>query len=199
MVIIKRCPFCRTANSGAQPSGTVFGVANGLGWTFANCLNPACKKLLVISMSEQLGNHVLYPVVEFTLDGAADIPEEIRNDFQEAGKCLLSGCYKASMVMSRRTLQRVLKEQDCTQRNLIDQINHAINENILRPSFHGAANEIREYGNLSAHPNDEQLGNCNAESAGHLLDFVQLLIHEFYEVPSKVGRLQSNRESARPS
>ena len=100
----------------------------------------------------------------------------------------------ASLVMSRRVLQRCLHDQGCTQNKLVEAINHALQTNILRKAFHPLAEEIRQYGNLGAHPDDDQLQNANRESAHHVLEFARLLIHDFYEVPASAALLKKNRQ-----
>jgi hypothetical protein len=135
----------------------------------------------------------IFPVGDFQLDINAPIPEPIRDDFKEAGLCLAANCFKASLVMSRRALQRCLKEQGSDQRNLVDAIDAAIKNGVLRKSFHALAEEIRHYGNLGAHPDDDQLMNANRESASQVLEFARLLIHEFYEVPAAAAKLKANR------
>jgi hypothetical protein len=91
-------------------------------------------------------------------------------------------------------MQRALKEQGCTQNKLVNAIDEAIKGDILRSPFHAIANEIREYGNLGAHPDDDQLQNANRENAQQVLDFVRLLIHDFYEVPAAAMELRKSRE-----
>jgi hypothetical protein len=130
----------------------------------------------------------------YELDNKAQIPNEIRDDFREAGLCLGASCYKASLVMSRRVLQRCLHDQGCTQNKLVDAIDHALKTNLLRKAFHPLTEEIRQYGNLGAHPDDDQLQNANRDSAHHVLEFARLLIHEFYEVPASAALLKKNRQ-----
>ena len=122
------------------------------------------------------------------------IDKKIIDDYQEAGKCLDAGCYKASMVMSRRALQRCLKEQGCPQKKLYDAIEHAVKDSILRKAFHPIAEEIRQYGNLSAHPDDDQLDNANYNNAKQILEFVALLVQEFYEIPALAATLKKQRD-----
>ncbi len=137
----------------------------------------------------------IYPFVSYALDSTAQIPAEIRDDFLEAGLCLGAGCNKASLVMSRRVLQRCLHDQGCTQNKLVDAIDHAVKNSILRRAFHPLAEEIRQYGNLGAHPDDDQLQNANRENAQQVLEFARLLIHEFYEVPASAALLKKNRQA----
>lgn len=164
-------------------------------WGLARCQNGSCRKLVLFSQAQDGTVHVLFPlaVVEFPND--SPIPAEIQNDFKEAGLCLSAGCYKASLVMSRRVLQRCIKEQGVTDRNLSDAISTAVANGTLRKAFHELATEIRAYGNLSAHPDDDQLQNANRDSASTVLSFAQLLIHEFYEVPASAALLKKNRKT----
>jgi hypothetical protein len=138
----------------------------------------------------------IYPPASYDLNSSLQISEEIREDYKEAGLCLSAGCNKASMVMSRRVLQRALREQGCKKKRLVDAIDEAIEQGILRPSFHPVAEEIREYGNLGAHPDDKQLQNATQEKAKSILDFAGLLIQDFYEVPAAAARLRKDRKSA---
>jgi len=135
----------------------------------------------------------IFPFAAYELDAKA-IPAPIVDDFREAGLCLGAGCYKASLVMSRRVLQRCLADQGCAQNKLVDAINYALQNNVLRKAFHPLAEEIRQYGNLGAHPDDDQLSNANRESAQHVLEFARLLIHEFYEVPASAALLKKKRQ-----
>ena len=91
-------------------------------------------------------------------------------------------------------LQRCLKEQGCGQRKLVDAIDHAIKDGTLRKQFHDIATEVREYGNLGAHPDDDQLASVTRENAEQVLEFARLLIHDFYEVPAAANTLRQNRQ-----
>jgi len=195
MPIIDKCPHCDTSHvQGTQVFHQQLSEQHaGVTWRITRCQNPACSKLVLCALA---GATVLatYPVGRFELVADVPIGKEIRDDFREAGLCLGASCYKASLVMSRRALQRCLKEQGCDQNKLVDAINHAISTHVLRKAFHPLAEEIRQYGNLGAHPDDDQLQNATQESAATVLEFVRLLIHEFYEVPASAAKLKAARK-----
>lgn len=197
-MIIDQCPHCGTQHvqTADRYSDTFTPSAAHPAWKVLRCQNDKCQSLVLAIMRAPNVVEKIYPIGKFELDVNASIPQEIRDEFREAGLCLGTGCYKASLVMSRRVLQRCLKEQGCAQRNLVDAINHAKSEGILRSSFHAIADEIREYGNLGAHPDDDQLSNANQDSAQQVLDFTRMLIHEFYEVPQSIDRLRRNRQQS---
>lgn len=195
-MIIEQCPYCKTRNVQTEPrfSERVLPNTNPL-WHVERCQNPECLRLILLTVNPPEDVLGIYPPITYDLDENIPISQEIRDDYREAGLCLSAGCNKASLVMSRRVLQRCLKEQGWTQHRLVDAIDNAIENNILRPPFHDIANEIREYGNLGAHPDDEQLENANHDNALQVLEFARLLIQELYEMPAAAERLRRQREA----
>jgi hypothetical protein len=198
-MLLEKCPHCNVAHVQTQSLwGDYFHASkkttSDKRWQVERCQNPACQRLVLFLFRDHENIESIYPVGSYDLDASININDEIKNDYREAGLCLFAGCYKASMVMSRRALQRLLKEQGCTKHNLADAIQEAIKSGVLRKAFHDIATEIREYGNLSAHPDDDQLSNANKEKAETILNFSRLLIEEFYEIPAAAQKLRKDRQ-----
>lgn len=195
-MVVEQCPHCGTRHVQTALRWTeVLKPNSGASWQTVRCQNPKCAALILVEKVNDVVQRI-YPAATFELDADAPIANEIRDDFREAGLCIGAGCYRASLVMSRRVLQRCLKAQGATHRNLVDAIGQAASDGILRKAFHPLAEEIRHYGNLGAHPDDEQLSNANRQSAEHVLEFARLLIHEFYEVPATAAKLKHDRQGA---
>ena len=195
-MILEQCPHCgihhvQSAVAFNQPLDANNGARL---WQGVRCQNANCRKLVLVDLQNTGAINRVFPFAEYELSPTAPIPAEVRNDFREAGICLGAGCYRASLVMSRRVLQRCLSDQGCAQNKLVDAINAAITGGILRKAFHPLAEEIRQYGNLGAHPDDDNLAAANQTSAHHVLEFARLLIHEFYEVPASAAALKDLRK-----
>ena len=195
-MILDQCPHCyvrhvATTNAFNQQLKQTDGSVT---WQIVRCLNQRCQSLVVIEFAGP-GIRRIFPFLAYELDAKASVSQPIIDDFREAGLSLGAGCFKASLVMSRRVLQRCLKKQGCSQYKLVDAINYALQNSILRKAFHPLAEEIRQYGNLGAHPDDDQLENATQESARHVLEFARLLIHEFYEIPASAELLKRNRQN----
>jgi hypothetical protein len=201
-MILDKCPHCGTSHVQveirATENFTPSSNANG-SWSLVRCQNPECAKIILLTTKERGGQPIIYPPMSFELDEKIVTNTEIRDSYREAGLCLSSRCFKASAVMSRRVLQTCLKEQGCKQRNLIEQIDHAITSNILRAPLHKLATEIRQYGNLGAHPDDKQLDKIDEEKATHIIRFVKLIIDEFYELPAIAQKLERDRQTQNSS
>jgi hypothetical protein len=195
-MLLDQCPHCgvRHVQTELRFVDYLYPGNPTVTWNIVRCQNAACKRLVLVIIVAGVVDQI-YPFVSYALDSTAQIPAEMRDDFREAGLCLGAGCNKASLVMSRRVLQRCLQDQGCTQNKLVDAIDHALKNNILRRAFHPLAEEIRQYGNLGAHPDDDQLQNANRDNAQHVLEFARLLIHEFYEVPASAALLKKNRQT----
>lgn len=195
-MLLDQCPHCKTRHVQTREPFTQQSKDGDSSsyWKVLSCQNPACNRLVLAVITPQGQVRNIYPAGQFELEPAVPVSNEIRDDFREAGLALGAGCYKASMVMSRRVLQRCLKEQGCTQRNLVDAIKYAVDQTILRKAFHAVAEEVRQYGNLGAHPDDDQLASASRENAEQVLEFARLIIHDFYEVPAAAGKLRQTRQ-----
>jgi hypothetical protein len=195
-MVLEQCPQCgvrhvQTAQLFAQQVKA--GDAKAF-WFVLRCQNAACQRLVLVESDPvaQIASSV-FPFVNAGLAGAVTVPQALRDDFHEAAVSLSAGCFKASLVMSRRVLQRCLADQGCAQNKLVDAINAAIANGVLRKAFHPLAEEIRQYGNLGAHPDDDNLTTADREAAQQVLEFARLLIHEFYELPATATALKLKR------
>jgi hypothetical protein len=195
-MLLDKCPHCNTRHIEAKDYHTVALTNNEMDgfWTTVRCQNPLCLKLILVMQNSDKSILGIYPPGSYELDSTIVKDSELREDFREAGLCLSAGCFKASMVMSRRVLQRCLKAQGYTDYKLAAAIDHAMKDGTLRKPFHEIATEIREYGNFGAHPDDDQLNNIGKDEASLILDFSQLLIEEFYEIPAAAQKLRKNRQ-----
>jgi hypothetical protein len=192
-MLLDQCPHCGTQHVQTTPRFTeAFHPSTNATWQVLRCQNPGCQRLVLLA--DEGGTKRMYPGGSHELRSDISLSQAVRDEYREAGRCLDAGCFKASLVMSRRVLQRCLKEQGCSAPKLVDAIDEAVKNGLLRKAFHPVADEIRQYGNLGAHPDDEQLGNASQLSASLVLRFAALLIHEFYEVPADAQSLKAARQ-----
>jgi len=204
-VIIDQCPHCQVRHVevaerqhdhwGYNPDGTASYYLIG------HCNNPKCgKKVFLLSRSRMSGNTTgkdiffMYPCYKGHLPDDPKLPEQVQEEFSEAAECSQIGAYLSSMTMSRRVLQRCLKAQGCEQRLLAQQIDAAKSDEIIPKRYHLLADEIREYGNIGAHPDDDKVELATSENAHQLLEFIQILIEEFYVLPAKADALLTKRQ-----
>lgn len=195
-MIIDQCPHCGIRHVEAAPSAEAQDAKQDERWMILRCQNPDCNRLFVrlCHIPAPFKKRFQYPPGNIDLPSDPKLPPEVPPEYREAATCLAIGCHLASMTMSRRVLQRCLKQQGFSEKTLEKQIDAAKADGTIPKRYHSLADEIRKYGNIGAHPDDDNLALATAENAQHLLEFVNLLIHEFYELPAKADALMRQRK-----
>ena len=195
--IIERCPHCGARYVQITPVGAP--ATDSIDrptcqWQFSYCQNHQCRKLIFVALRDGEVVRIYPPASEELSEEVTD--EVTRAEFREAAICLSAGCYKASMVMARRVVERMLADRGCEGRKLVDRVQDGIQKGILTPRLAEIATEIRQYGNLGAHPDPEAETLCTEANATVLIEFVSLLADELYVTPARLARLSSQRRQS---
>ena len=140
-----------------------------IGYDIAHGSCPECDSPIVVmrrgryvshyqgneALRELVGNpqlNVLYPPGACPRDVQPEVPESYRNDFLEASR-VLAPSPKASAAISRRLLQRVLREHfKITGSSLADEIDQFLNRPGVPSELSDAVDAVRNVGNFAAHP-----------------------------------------------
>lgn len=105
-----------------------------------------------IEDDEDFEEHRIWPRKGFSRKAHGSVPPHIAKDFEEA-TLVLPFSPKASAALSRRCLQNILVEAGgVTKKDLVDQINEAVEKNGFTPSVRRLLGAIRTVGNFAAHP-----------------------------------------------
>lgn len=118
-----------------------------------------------------------------------DVPSEIADALAEAATALAAGCYRASAVMARRTLEAVTVDQGQTSGTLAARLTALSSSGVLQPTLGDWAREVRLVGNTGAH--FDPIETVQREDAEQLLSFVQELLRYLYELPAELNRRRS--------
>lgn len=212
--------FCDTCDKdvflriGSRWKTHVFGVDNYPFFVtfFIQC--PKCKKQsfiesVVLAKPTTVGGRTTYdyehykllqlPTQDVTFE-TQDIPEEyilLKKTVTEAKYNLLNSQYMSAAMMYRRALQILAKQiLGAKGRTLFDQLKWLQeNENNLKINltelFHDNSKLIREVGNQSAHPeDDEDLHEFNEADANALHDLFLLLVNDVFVLPEKIKAMK---------
>ena len=194
------CPHCLVKVHvwwSVTPLGEWPGI-KGLGWQIvhASCVN--CKERiarLVNTVTTGPGGQALrtefdrfvYPLrrKRRAIDSESISPA-LKEDYLEACE-VLEISPKASAVLSRRTLQGILKEQGYDSGNLYKQITDVLAEDgqaALPDSLRETIDVIRNFGNFSAHPITHettlQLVDVEPNEADWCLRIIEELFRHYY-------------------
>lgn len=162
-----KCPHCEIA---FHPQPIYVKLPKGrAGQWFGEChVCPECQRLIVVFMTADLvpktkveditsmhgSNQLLvYPRTTTTRKAPAEVPDEVRQDFNEAS-AVLPHSARASAALSRRCLQHLLIEVAGASRKatLEEQISAVVSNGKLPSALAAELPAIRKVGNFAAHP-----------------------------------------------
>lgn len=166
-----KCPHC-LQNFFEDWSEQFRGVDADGSWRISSCLCPSCKKYILklekyFQSSSNTGNWLEYKLIRpkgiSRSPLSEEVPEQYAIDYKEA--CLvMSDSPKASSALSRRCLQLLLRDKvGVTQKDLSQQINDVLSQNILPSYLSESLDAVRNIGNFAAHPLKHQ-------SSGEIVD-----------------------------
>ncbi|MBL8854815.1 MAG: DUF4145 domain-containing protein [Planctomycetaceae bacterium] len=135
----------------------------------------------------------LNPFVGAASRDAPTLPARVPKEFKEAVTCSVVGALHSATKMERRVLQRCLNDKGHTRHHLAPQIDRAKADGTIPTHYHEIADEIRLYGKISAHPDDDKMSCVTKENWHQLIEFTRLIIDELYILPQKVELLRKNR------
>lgn len=156
-----RCPSCRHQGMFCGLEGLLDshwsngeGRENGLGDLhyyvgLRRCPNLECAAVVMIGGSSDDALTVMPPeIIDFD---ATSLPADIRSTLEEAINCHAAGCYRASALMVRRTLEELCDDKSAGGGNLKARISALSSVAVIPTELLSAADELRILGNDAAH------------------------------------------------
>ncbi|OGS40923.1 MAG: hypothetical protein A3K77_08580, partial [Euryarchaeota archaeon RBG_13_31_8] len=119
-----------------------------------------------------------------------EIPSNISKILQEAKITYSAQCYKASAVMSRRTLEAITAEKGEDTGTLAKRIENLKAKGILDKNLADWATEIRLLGNSGAH--FDPINEITKEDANQIIIFIEEFIKYVYIIPSEISRREKS-------
>jgi HEPN domain-containing protein len=160
-------------------------------WVICQCHN--CEMPIFGNINSGTPNkvRVIHPPVMD--EEPEEYPEEVKENYKEAVRSLAGGNYKASVIMTRSALQAAMREMQATGKDLRAEIEDLAARHVIPTSIKDWAHNIRQGGNLVAHPRpNEKIGKEDAEE---LLGLAQSLFLYLYVVP---GIVEARRQRLNP-
>jgi|SanBayMetagenome_1026888.scaffolds.fasta_scaffold09242_2 Domain of unknown function (DUF4145) len=108
------------------------------------------------------------------------VPDAWRQDLREAGNCLAVNAPNAAVIMCRRVVQRLAtylltEPSKCNSQKLSTALKQLKKEGNVDEIALKALDEIREWGNSSAHPSDDET-EINLQEAQKIVEFVSYIV-----------------------
>lgn len=123
------------------------------------------------------------------------VPAAVASAYDEAMRCVAVEAPRAAAAMLRSALAEIIADKGSSaaqaKPTLFGQLEQMANEGTLHPSVVEWAREIRQLGNVGAHPSS--LGNVTMPEASDLGRLTRQLITIIYEVPARIAAARAAR------
>jgi hypothetical protein len=229
-----KCPYCKNQTTIIEESNTSSNTHYynsksklgpiGLITEFIVCPNPDCKEI-VIKATLYDGNDIIRRNFIYYIKEEAKfinfwnlrpqssaipqpdyIPEQIRNDYEEACS-ILSLSPKASATLARRCLQGMIRNfWKISKGRLIDEINELKNQSTINASTLASIDAIRQIGNIGAHMEKDvdTIIDIDEGEAELLIKLLEDLFEDWYiarhereERNNKIQQLAQSKQAAK--
>jgi hypothetical protein len=198
------CPWCD-----ALTLAEVRGVATWDGFKNNEPVNPPVEYSLVqcsecgdasLEMREDFGMGFVADRPGFAYPAkrrlSNDVPRPLRREFDEAQKCLSVKAYGATVVMVRRILEGVCKENSIQERTLVRSLEELQKNGLIDGTISTWATALRLLGNEGAHYTGRQVPRDDAEDA---LAFSEALLDHIYVLRKRFTEFETRRASKKGS
>jgi hypothetical protein len=128
-----------------------------------------------------------YPYSMECLKIPDNVPEDIKKEFREAENCLGFKLYRASSVLFRSSLEKILKANGYKDGVLINKIDEATKDGVITESRKKLANEnIRVLGNDVLH---DEWREINLDEVEQSHKYIQRILEDFYDERTTVENI----------
>lgn len=146
-----RCPQCRQLGTFELLHGIADVITGEHLLGSRRCPNPKCRTHVFVVLSHG-GARLLasYPPERIDFD-TTGVPSKVTEALEEAITCHATGCFKASAIMVRRTLEELCRDQNAAGANLKARVAALESKIVLPKVLLDAIDELRLLGNDAAH------------------------------------------------
>jgi hypothetical protein len=131
-----------------------------------------------------------YPPETIDFD-ATGLPVTIKESLEEAIKCHAAGCFRASALMIRRTLEELCQERSATGGTLKARLS-ALSSRVVIPSeLLDAADELRLLGNDAAHVEAKDYDDVGKQEVEAALLLAKEILKGVYQYSNLVKSLRA--------
>jgi len=127
-------------------------------------------------------------------DAPQEYPDDVRENFDEALRSLNASNPRACVVMTRSSMQAATRQLQAKGGNLKEEIDDLADRHVIPESLRQWAHEIRDGGNLVAHP--EPGKRVEIADAEELLELAESMFEYLYVVPDQIRRRRDRLSGA---
>lgn len=186
-----RCPHCGKEAAFSPLSSNVhdIDIGDGIWCGQRKCPNTACNSLVFVALKQ---GKLLQSYPPSKIDFSPEnIPLNVLKSFEEAISTHSIGCYMASALMVRRTLEEICSEKGATGSNLKNRIKNLQDKIVVPAELLEAMDELRLLGNDAAHIEARSYDNVSEEEVSVAIEFTKEFLKAIYQYSSLLAKLRA--------
>jgi hypothetical protein len=195
--IALRCPSCRqigTFDRFGQDS-QAFNPQGSYTMGHRICPNPSCKAVIFFVWNVRTNKlESSYPPERLDFD-STNIPSSITKALEEAITCHSTGCYIASAIMVRKTLEELCHERQATGGNLKDRLRNLGTKVVLPQELFDGLDDLRLLGNDAAHIESQEFNAIGQEEVEIGIQFAKEVLKAVFQYSELLAKLRSLKRS----
>ncbi len=196
-IVSPRCPACKQKGTFESVGGSKdIRITPGLPFTYLGqrrCPNPDCHSHVFVAIKTNVGQReilISYPAERIDFD-TTDVPTSIIESLEEAITCHANGCFVASAIMVRKTLEELCRERNASGSNLKDRIRSLGNLIILPPELLNGLDDLRLLGNDAAHIESQQYAKVGQDEVEVGIELTKEVLKAVYQYAALLSRLRA--------
>jgi len=115
-----------------------------------------------------------------------EIPQTIKNEFEEANLCFTIGAYRACVSMCQIALEALWRDKQ------VSSLKELTEKGIISKQLYERADEIRQWGNIAKH--DLLSEAVSKEDAEQLLEYLEMILDHVYVQPARLDVFREKRK-----
>lgn len=160
------------------------------------CPNPEClAPVFLISEGNRVIHSAPTPRIDFD---STRLPKQIADCLDEAIGCHAAGCFRASALLVRRTIEEVCKEKSATGRTLKARIQSLGTVMTLPPALISAMDQLRLLGNDAAHVDASDYDEVGANESAAAIMLAKEIVKAAYQYDHLLEALSKLQRDAAP-
>ncbi len=124
-----------------------------------------------------------------------NIPERIRSCLEEAITCHAEGCYIASAIMVRRTLEELCEDKASKGDSLKKRIEGLKSAVVLPKELFEALDELRLLGNDAAHIESKEYDQIGKNEVAVAIELAKEILKSVYQMDTLVAKLRGLKKN----
>lgn len=190
-----RCPSCRHVGTFELPPGDDYlsdgNPATGVLLGSRRCPNPECHAHVFTVWSPSDGELLAtYPPETLDFD-ATNLPKAVLDSLEEAIRCHAAGCFRASALMVRRTLEELCADRQAEGANLKQRLECLSGKVAVASALVEGLDTLRLLGNDAAHVELKDFDTVGKTEAELALEIAKELLKGVYQYEDLVARLEA--------